>query len=88
LTSAAIATGLKVYGKPATYSGKPAIISGKPATYSGNLEKVAGFPPESVAGLLRNGWPICSGISGRFAPEYAGIKVRHKARPVGGIPSY
>lgn len=27
--------------------------------------------PESVAGLPRNGWQLCSGISGRIGPEYA-----------------
>ena len=25
--------------------------------------------PERVAGFLRNGWPVCSGLGGRFQPE-------------------
>jgi len=58
LTSAAIANVVKVYGKPATHYGKPATISGKTATHYGNFEKVAAFPPDLVAGLLRNGWPV------------------------------
>jgi len=27
--------------------------------------------PESVAGLLRNRWPACSGIGGRHGPDFA-----------------
>jgi hypothetical protein len=47
MTSVAITLGLKVYGKPAT-------LSDKPAAHSGGTPKVAGLPSESVAGLLRN----------------------------------
>ena len=32
---------------------------------------MAGFTPEWVAALLRNGWPVSSGISGRVGAEYA-----------------
>ncbi|MBN1264999.1 MAG: hypothetical protein JXA25_05860, partial [Anaerolineales bacterium] len=27
--------------------------------------------PDSVAHLLQNRWPICSGIGGSFTPDYA-----------------
>ncbi len=46
-------------------------LSGKPATLPETPFLVAGFPPDWVAGLLRNQWPVCSGITGRFRPEYA-----------------
>jgi len=73
MTSVAIATGLKVYDKPATYSGKPATLPTKRPPIPTPPKKVAGLPPESVAGLLWNQWPVCFGISGRFGPEYAAI---------------
>jgi hypothetical protein len=31
------------------------------------------LPPESVAGINRNGWPASSGIGGRNRAEYAAI---------------
>ena len=45
--------------------------SGKSATLPETPFLVAGFPPDWVAGLLRNQWPVSSGITGRFRPEYA-----------------
>ena len=32
---------------------------------------MAAFTPEWVAALLRNEWPVSSGMGGRFHPEYA-----------------
>ena len=32
------------------------------------------FAAESLAGLKRNGWPPCSGITGRHGTEYAQVK--------------
>ena len=32
---------------------------------------------ESVAALDRNRWPDCSGMGGRFAPEYAREEISH-----------
>ncbi len=46
-------------------------LSGKPATLPETPFLVGGFPPDWVAGLLRNQWPVSSGITGRFRPEYA-----------------
>ncbi len=42
-----------------------------PATDSGDTQKVAGMPPEQVAGMARNGWPTSVGITGRHGPDYA-----------------
>jgi hypothetical protein len=71
MTSVAIATKSNVYGKPA------AIPANRPpfrqiGHHSGGPEKSGWFRSGIMAGLLRNGWPVSSGISGRFGPEYAG----------------
>jgi hypothetical protein len=70
MTSVAIATKSNVYGKPA------AIPANRPpfrqiGHHSGGPEKSGWFRSGIMAGLLRNGWPVSSGISGRFGPEYA-----------------
>ena len=53
---------------------------------------MAGFPPDWVAGLLRNQWPASSGITGRFRPEYASqrspqaLRKAHRKRTDEGDP--
>ena len=40
------------------------------------------IPPESVAALLRIGWPLSTGISGRIQPEYAHIITAQLIKPL------